>query len=264
MTGESCQISLVDNLQSSPFLYASTCSNTFLGLSERVTRRRRASTSLPARAESSAYVPQCARTTPTRPHAFTTLGSGPTSGSGPISGSDPTFTASGFGPAFTALGFGPAFGFWPRIELRPHFKASVSHRASAPLLSFGPVSGLGPAFTAFGPRPSIYCFGVLAPHLLHSGFDTSHLLLSGSSEIQNRLGFKFIQAILRGASLIISLQRLEVTATQAEHDPTLDHRRYQHDHASDQRMDLIHLCCGRRLNTGATYAVFFKLSFTLI
>ncbi|OWM64025.1 hypothetical protein CDL15_Pgr006395 [Punica granatum] len=32
MTGESCQISLVDNLQSSPFLYASTCSNTFLGL----------------------------------------------------------------------------------------------------------------------------------------------------------------------------------------------------------------------------------------
>ncbi|PKI57321.1 hypothetical protein CRG98_022266 [Punica granatum] len=88
------------------------------------------------------------------PHAFTALGSGPTSsssptsgsdptftasdfgptsGSGPASGSDPAYTASGFGPAsgsglaFTASGFGPAFGFWPCIGLRlligfrPHF-----------------------------------------------------------------------------------------------------------------------------------------------
>ncbi|PKI45844.1 hypothetical protein CRG98_033765 [Punica granatum] len=33
MTGESCQISSVDNLQSSSFLYASTCPTTFFGLS---------------------------------------------------------------------------------------------------------------------------------------------------------------------------------------------------------------------------------------
>ncbi|PKI31880.1 hypothetical protein CRG98_047729 [Punica granatum] len=151
------------------------------------------------------------------------------------------------------LSFGPASGFGPLIyciRLRARFWVLAPHRASAPLLSFGPVSGLSPAFTAFGPWPSIYCFWAPAQHLLHSSFDTSHLLLSGSSEFQNRLGFKFIQAILRGASLILSLQRLEVTAPQAEHDPTLDCRRYQHDHASDQRMDLIYICCGRRLNTG--------------
>ncbi|PKI49982.1 hypothetical protein CRG98_029625 [Punica granatum] len=175
-----------------------------------------------------------------REHAFTALGSGPTSSSGPASGSNHAFTASGFGPAsgsgpaFTASGFGPAFRFWPRIGLRPHFWASAPHRASTPLLSFGLLSGINPAFTAFGPRPSIYRFWAPAQHLLHSGFDTSYLLLSGSSEIQNRLGFKFIQGILRGASLILSLQRPEVTAPQAEHDPTLDRRRYQHDHATDQ------------------------------
>ncbi|PKI57537.1 hypothetical protein CRG98_022008, partial [Punica granatum] len=108
------------------------------------------------------------------PHAFTALGSGPTSGLGlasgfgSTSGSGPAFTASGSDPAFAASGFGPAFGFWPRIGLRPHFWASALHRASAPLLRFGPVSGLGPALTAFGPRPSIYCFWAPAQHLLHS------------------------------------------------------------------------------------------------
>ncbi|PKI71121.1 hypothetical protein CRG98_008489 [Punica granatum] len=172
----------------------------------------------------------------------------------------------GFGPA---LGFGPTFGFWPSIGLRPriyciglqpyiglrpciglrprfyyiglrphiglwpHFWASAPHQVSVPLLGFGPASGLGPAFTAFGPRPSICCFWALAQHLLLSGFDTSHLLLSGSYEIQNRLGFKFIQVILQGASLILPLQRAKVTAPQTEHDPTLSRRRYQHDHASD-------------------------------
>ncbi|PKI39868.1 hypothetical protein CRG98_039743 [Punica granatum] len=194
-------------------------------------------------------------------HAFTALGSGLTSGFGLASGFGP---ASGSSPAFTASGFGPAFGFWPRIGLRPHFWASAPHRVSALLLSFGPVSNLDPALTAFGPWLSIYCFWAPAQHLPHSSFDTSHLLLSGSSEIQNRRGFKFIQAILRGASLILSLQRPEVTAPKADHDPTLDRRRYQQYHAFDQRMDLIHLCCGRRLNAGAICAVFFKLSFALI
>ncbi|PKI48987.1 hypothetical protein CRG98_030574 [Punica granatum] len=92
-------------------------------------------------------------------HAFTALGSDPSSGFGPASGS---------GPAFDASGFGPVFGFWPRIWLRPHFWASAPHRASTPyrvsvlhLLLSGP----GLAFTAFGLRPSTYYIQVLTPRI---------------------------------------------------------------------------------------------------
>ncbi|PKI35065.1 hypothetical protein CRG98_044544, partial [Punica granatum] len=181
-------------------------------------------------------------------HAFTASSSHPTSGFGPTFG---LYPASGFGPAFTASGFGPTFGLLPCIGLRPSiyciglrpnfwafaptassfgptFTASgfgptfglrprmYCFRASAPHLQ---LSSFGPASTAFGLQPYIYCFWAPAPHLLLFDFDTSHLLLSGSSEIQNRFGFKFIQAILRGASLILQLQRPKVTAPQTEHDP---------------------------------------------
>ncbi|PKI70108.1 hypothetical protein CRG98_009571 [Punica granatum] len=113
--------------------------------------------------------------------AFIVLGFGPTSGSGPASGSIPAFTTSGFGPASA---FGPTFGLRPLIGLRPYFWTSAPHRASVLHLL---LSGTGPAFTAFGLWPYIYCFWAPAQHLLLSGFDTPHLLLSSSSEIQNQL-----------------------------------------------------------------------------
>ncbi|PKI47214.1 hypothetical protein CRG98_032393 [Punica granatum] len=107
-------------------------------------------------------------------HAFTTLGSDPTSGFGTASDSDPAFIASGFGPAsgsgpaFAASSFEPAFGLRPLIGLWAHFWASAPHRASASyrasvlhLLLSGP----GPAFTAFGLQPSTYYIQVWTPRI---------------------------------------------------------------------------------------------------
>ncbi|PKI48852.1 hypothetical protein CRG98_030755 [Punica granatum] len=156
--GESCQPSRVDHPRSSLLHSEMRCD-------------QRPSQSRPPTPHDRRVVPTfagkplAAFTLPPRQAAFTALGFGP------------AFTASGFdptsssGPAFTALGFGLT------SDSDPAFTAS----------------GSGPAFTALGFRPRT---GLQAQHLLLLGFDTLHLLLSGSSEIQNRLGFKFIQAVV--------------------------------------------------------------------
>ncbi|OWM73916.1 hypothetical protein CDL15_Pgr008066 [Punica granatum] len=70
------------------------------------------------------------------------------------------------------IGLQPYIGLRPRIYrigLWPHFWASATHLASAPLLGFDPAFTSAPslAFTAFGLQPGIYCFQVLTPRIYY-------------------------------------------------------------------------------------------------
>ncbi|PKI67481.1 hypothetical protein CRG98_012065 [Punica granatum] len=128
--------------------------------------------------------------------------------------------ASGFGPASTASGFGPTSGFSPAVTT----------------LGFSPASGSSPAFTAWGFGLALGFDPALgsSPAFIASGFGPTSGFspASGLDPAFTTFGPRPSIYCFRASALHLLLLGFGPTFTAF--------RRYQHDHTSDQRVDLIH------------------------